>query len=139
MDSILSLLRTKGYRLTEIRKTIVEIFSTAGQPISAVDIMQEFKLRGLKVNKTTIYREIESLLGADVLKEVSLRDGTKRYEVDSNSHHHHLICLNCKKIQDVDLAADLEKQERRIETEQKFKIQSHSLEFFGLCKDCQNI
>lgn len=133
---ILELLRAQGFRITKIRKLIVEIFANSKEPISAVDIVSEFQSQGIKVNKTTIYREISSLISIGVLKEISFGDSTKRYEVSSDSHHHHLICIKCKKIEDVELHADLDAEEKRIAKEKNFQIQSHSLEFFGLCNKC---
>ncbi len=133
---ILELLRAQGFRITKIRKLIVEIFANSKEPISAVDIVSEFQSQGIKVNKTTIYREISSLISIGVLKEISFGDSTKRYEISSDSHHHHLICIKCHKVEDVDLHADLDSEEKRIAKEKNFSIQSHSLEFFGLCQSC---
>jgi hypothetical protein len=63
--------------------------------------------------------------------------GLKRYELLQEGHHHHVICSKCRKVQDVVLKVDLDAEEHKIQKDTGFKIQSHSLEFFGLCTDCQ--
>jgi len=53
-------------------------------------------------------------------------------------HHHHLICLECDKVEDVELANDLNEIEKRILQKNGFKIINHTLEFYGLCKQCSS-
>lgn len=132
---ILDELKRRGLRQSRIRKILVNIFANSSQPISAVDLLEKNKV---SANKTTIYRELYTLVSQKILSEIDFGDGIKRYELSGGTHHHHLICTNCKKIEDVDLKTDLDKEEQRVEKETGFKIKSHSLEFFGLCKNCQN-
>lgn len=131
---ILDELKRRGLRQSRIRKILVNIFTNSSQPISAVDLLEKNKV---SANKTTIYRELYTLVSQKILREIDFGDGIKRYELSGDTHHHHLICTNCKKIEDVDLKTDLDKEEQRVEKETGFKIKSHSLEFFGLCKNCQ--
>lgn len=133
---IVDQLRTEGHRITPIRGKILEFLSSSKSPISAPDLIYNFKSADINVNKTTIYRELEFLLQKQLINEVEFGDGKKRYEMD-NGHHHHLVCLNCSKVEDVNLDADLSGEQKKIEKETGFKIKSHSLEFFGYCKDCQ--
>lgn len=134
---IISRLKIKGSRITPIRKKIVEVFSKSSFPISAPDLIENFAKEKIDVNKTTIYRELDFLLEEDIIGEVEFGEGKKRYELNTGKHHHHLVCLNCKKVEDVSLKTDLSEEEKLIEKSTGFKIQSHSLEFFGYCKNCQ--
>ena len=136
-DEIIAKLKLAGHRITPIRSRIVEIFINSSTPISAIDLLEAFRILKLKVNKTTIYRELEFLLKENLIKEIEFREGKKRYELDTGHHHHHIVCLNCKKVEDVDLEVDLHQEEKLIEKKTGFKITSHSLEFFGYCKNCK--
>lgn len=136
-DKIIAKLKAGGYRITPAREQIVEIFINSSTPISAMDLIESFKVLKLKVNKTTIYRELDFLITKGLIKEIEFGEGKKRYELDTQHHHHHVVCLNCKKVEDVDLETDLTLEEKRIEKKTGFKIESHSLEFFGLCKNCR--
>ncbi len=136
-DEIIAKLKLAGHRITPIRAQIVEIFINSSTPISATDLIESFIILKIKVNKTTIYRELDFLSGKGLLKGIEFGEGKKRYELDTGHHHHHLVCLNCKKVEDVDLKTDLTAEEKLIEKNTGFKIESHSLEFFGYCKNCQ--
>ena len=61
---------------------------------------------------------------------------SSRYELESLDHHHHIICIDCDKVEDIVLEKYLDSQEQKIMRQKKFKTISHSLEFFGLCAEC---
>ncbi|WKZ25670.1 MAG: transcriptional repressor [bacterium] len=88
----------------------------------------------LKVNKTTVYRQLEKLIKNNKVIEVELGEGKKRYEVKSLDHHHHLICKKCGKLEDISL--DEEVLMNQVSKKTKFNVESHSLEFFGHCVKC---
>lgn len=136
-DEVTLNLISTGYRITPVRGLILETFRENLTPIAASDLIEVFKDLKFKVNKTTIYRELDFLIEKGILKEIEFGEGKKRYEIETGRHHHHIICIKCKKIEDVDLEVDLEGEEKKIEKDKKFKIKNHSLEFFGYCKNCQ--
>lgn len=136
-NQIIATLRDKGFKITKIRSGIVERFMNSKVPLSANDLIEYFHTQEIKVNKTTIYRELTFLLSENFIKEIEFGEGQKRYELEDFKHHHHLICLNCRKVQDIELKTDLEKEESRFLKQNQFKVINHSLEFFGYCKDCR--
>jgi len=75
------------------------------------------------------------LLKQNLVEELNFQTQAKLYEI-SGPHHHHLICLNCDRIEEVVLKNDLAKEEKRLAKNNNFKILKHSLEFFGSCKNC---
>jgi Fe2+ or Zn2+ uptake regulation protein len=126
------LLKEHNLKNTKVRRDLFQIFSKAGHPIDAVELTES-----LKVNKTSIYRELKVLLAKGLILEIDFGDGKKRYELSSLDHHHHLVCTSCKSVSDVQLSKDLSAEEELIEKEKSFKVQRHNLEFFGLCANCQ--
>jgi Fe2+ or Zn2+ uptake regulation protein len=127
----------KDYRLTPARKNILELFSYSCKPMTAQQILSYLAKNKIFVNKTTIYRELDFLLKKDFIKELHISSGRRYYERTEQKHHHHLICKKCGTIEDVTLIQNLAKEEKRLELEKDFKITDHSLEFFGLCVNCQ--
>ncbi|MDD6087555.1 MAG: transcriptional repressor, partial [Bifidobacterium boum] len=64
-------------------------------------------------------------------------DGQQMFRIcDDDSHHHHLICSGCGKTIEIE-PPDMEWM-RQIARSHGFKINSHTLEIFGLCSDCQH-
>ncbi|OHA62776.1 MAG: hypothetical protein A3E07_03490 [Candidatus Wildermuthbacteria bacterium RIFCSPHIGHO2_12_FULL_45_9] len=135
-ESVISVLREQGHRITNVRSAVVELLETSKSPLSADEIREELKKRKLDVNKTTVYRELDFLKGRNIAQEVEFGDKKKRYEI-VGKHHHHVVCVQCKRAEDVDLQQDLDVVEKKIARGKGFQITGHSLEFFGLCSNCR--
>lgn len=81
---------------------------------------------------------MEVLYKNDLIQRLEFGEGKFRYEIKKDKyHHHHLICTNCGKVEDVE-GEFLTKMENEIKSKKGFLVKSHSLEFFGICKNCQN-
>ena len=130
-SQIIGSMKQSGLRITPARKQIIERLVSSDFPLSAADLLRE-----VKVNKSTIYREIDSLLKYRIIISVGFCDGVKRYELLRLEHHHHLICMKCKSVTNVGIAENFSQEEKRIANEKKFTILNHNLEFFGFCKRC---
>lgn len=129
---------TTKERTTPIRTTLLKILSKIKKPLTTQELLAALETKGLKANKTTIYRQLEFLKENNIINEVYFNDRSIRYELKNiNTHHHHLICLKCKKVEDVSLPEDLHHQEQMVLKNNNFKVLQHFLEFFGLCKNCQ--
>ena len=128
-------LKNQGFRLTKVRLTIIKILTDLNRPQTSRQILEALRRQKLNVNKTTVYRELDFLLKQNLVEELNFQTQAKLYEI-SGPHHHHLICLNCDRIEEVVLKNDLAKEEKRLAKNNNFKILKHSLEFFGSCKNC---
>jgi Fe2+ or Zn2+ uptake regulation protein len=137
-EQLIDALRTKGFRITKIRQAMIEALAAARQPVSAPQLLEQVSAKHPSVNKTTIYRELDFLADNKILSEIDILDGMKRYEIlHPNHHHHHLVCTSCRDIQCVEVPHhDLHVLEGKIQQTHKFTVQSHVLEFFGLCSKC---
>ncbi len=125
------------WRTTKIRAAILDILSSAEQPLSAKEIGQQLHGKKLKANKTTIYRDLDLFLREQLVTQVGFNDDQKRYELTSTGHHHHLICKQCERIEDIILSKELQSEEERIMKKTNFKITKHALEFYGFCGTCK--
>lgn len=134
-DLTISSIQDKGYRITNIRKEVINLFSTSSTPLSANEIQHFLARAGAQANIATIYREIQFLLKNGYLTEVYLSPGHTSYESSELKHHHHLICNRCGRIDNITncLAHTLEES---VYKKKGFKITKHTLEFYGLCAQC---
>lgn len=135
-QEILTELKKKGFRITNIRKKLIGLFAKTKMPLSIQELLRGLEREGVAANKTTLYREMYFLMEQGIVDEIDFGDRKKRYESAHSTHHHHLVCLKCSKVKDVILSRELKKEELRIGRENSFTITSHSLEFFGLCNQC---
>lgn len=134
-EKILRKLRGGGHRITRGRSAIIDYLLTTSQPSTAFSIYETLKTRGLTLDRATVYRELAFLVSNDVVRQLRLSGKATHYEIRSN-HHHHLVCMKCNSVQDVVLGKHLEEHEQQILKRDKFKVVSHSLEFYGLCHSC---
>lgn len=140
IEQINSILRAKGYRKSKLRDSIICVLRLQKAPISAQEILDKVVDKDLAPNKTSVYRELETLLRENILREVSLMDGKKRYELSSaqDEDHSHLVCTECGQIQCLELDHGLSTVETQIQNRLGFKIKNRILEFFGLCLNCSS-
>lgn len=131
----------KEYRLTPQRRLVMEIFlENRERHLSAEEVYQLGRDRGEEIGLATIYRTLELLEGLGLLHKLNFGDGRSRYELSrqdiSVHHHHHLVCLGCEGIFEVedDLLYQLEEV---IEKKHRFRICNHNLQFYGYCRLCQ--
>jgi len=133
MDAIIRLMKEKGQRFTSQKK---EVLRALGQkPQTVLEILTSVNLKKHSIDKVTIYRILTSLVKLKVVREINLGDREARYELSNCEHHHHLVCENCGQIEDIELREDEILKE--VGKQSSFKVKSHSLEFFGICQDCQ--
>ncbi len=123
-------------RTTKVRLALIELLKDTSTPLSISEILSKLSSKALKPNKTTIYRELEFLSKQGLTSSVDFGEGKKRYE-GPGDHHHHIICVNCKRVKDVKIEKDLDIFNAKIVKTAGFKPVGHSLEFFGLCENCQ--
>ena len=130
-------LRNRGFRITKVRLAVEECFRSSRSPLSVAEVSAGLETQNLRVNKTTLYREIVFLLQQNVVREIDLLDGRKRYElVGSGDHHHHFVCTACQRILCVPIPPSFEALEKKLAKSVGFKVTKHVLEFFGLCRAC---
>lgn len=141
VSHLIERLQAQGWRITNVRRALLEILVVHHKPLSVADILEATTRRGLEPNKTTVYRELERLKEEGIIREV-LIDGKAQYVelIDEADHHHHLICTNCKRVEDFDPSHEVEKKidelTALVQKKTNFGEISHSVDFFGKCKRC---
>lgn len=128
--------KAQGYRMTKNRIALLELFLNEEHPLSAEEIQKKLKRKRVTADPSTIYRELDFLAQETVIQEVKLHSKKRFFELSFKSHHHHLVCLNCESIEEVEMDNELALLEKNIQRKSNFQIQSHVLEFFGLCGGC---
>jgi len=132
-------------RWTLPREAILDLLSRTSKHMSAKEIYDALSTLYPGIGLSTIYRNLELLVRAGFLNQLYIGDGQSRYEFQSDEkdkHHYHLICNKCGKIIDYDdfVEEELEcvkKAEEKVAGKYNFLVQDHNIDFFGLCKDCQ--
>lgn len=136
------LLKSRGLKMTNQRRIILEAFEEQpNEHFTAEEIYELVKVKCPEIGLATVYRTIQLFSELRLIDRLNLDDGFVRYEIGKKDvkghHHHHIICLNCGK---VDMFEDdlLDNLENRIYEQMGFQVTDHEVKLYGYCKDCMN-
>ena len=127
----------RGLKSTRQRSLIIDIFFGMGGHHSVEELWSRVRTQDAKVSVATVYRTMKLLSDCGLAHARNFGDGQTRYEAAIGRHHHdHLICTNCGQI--VEFENDrIEALQDAVARKHGFKVISHKMELYGLCKDCQ--
>lgn len=127
-------LRHARLKLTPARLAVIEFLENTEKPADVEMILEKLKKAKIKADPATIYRILDIFHEKGLVQKIEFGEGKYRWE-KSDKHHHHLICTNCGRVEDVE-GEYLSVLEKQIKNQTGFSVKSHSLEFFGLCREC---
>ena len=131
-------LRRTRQRYTLGRRQLVEVLLDLGRPATIPDIMSA----GARQSQSSLYRNLAILEQAGAVRRLASVDDVARYELaeELTEHHHHLVCSDCGRIDDVTLPRDIEHalgQAAEAPNEQRgYEVDSHRFELVGICPAC---
>lgn len=135
-EQVLARLRGLGRRLTRQRYLVVEALLAGERPQSAEGIYQRCREKDRGISYPTIYRTLEMLVEAEVVRKLHFGGSKYWYEAAwQREHHHHLVCLECGAKEPI-MVCPRELIAREAQRNQ-FKVLDHQFEILGICKDCQ--
>jgi Fe2+ or Zn2+ uptake regulation protein len=138
-QAILELFDTLGMRNTRPRRVLAERLASlaaSGADFTTQDLWKEVQADDSRIGLATVYRAVDLLAREGLLDRLPFPDGTQRYRLCGVSHHHHVTCLQCQRVVEVDACLPAELLDRVASTTD-FTIESHALELFGHCADCR--
>ncbi len=130
---------SRGVRMTNQRRVLVEIIQEAESHLDALDLWERAQKKDPTINKVTVYRTLNMLKKHGLVDELDLmhlRSGRHYYEAKTMRDHIHLACFRCGRIQEFESSL-FEKLKGQIERERRFHIQVVRVEAGGLCDKCQ--
>ncbi len=128
------LLNKHDLKITQARISLLELIEKENKPLDSQFLIDTLKQK-FKVDKVTIFRILNVLTEHGILRKLEFGEGKARYELNTEDHHH-LICQSCGNIEDIS-DCNIEALEKEIKQKKHFLVKLHTLEFYGLCKDCQ--
>lgn len=127
-------LRSVSLKATPARLGVLKLLETATTPIDVSAMTQYLEENNIPVDQATVFRIINLFTEKGLTKQIHLNEGKFRYELASKENHHHLVCENCGAIENIHCSVTEINQE--IKEKKQFTVKHHSLEFFGICKNC---
>jgi Fur family ferric uptake transcriptional regulator len=129
-------LRRHGYKLTPQRLAVVQAITSSQDSLTPATIYTRVQEEYPHIGLVTVYRTLEILAGLGLICELHGGGICRSYTTSLPEHHHHLICSGCGTVVDF-TQHHLGALESSLSQQSGFRIDSHLLEFFGLCQACQ--
>lgn len=130
-----TLLREKGFKATNARLALLDVLKKANRPLSTPEIVKRLEAYS---DQSTVYRGLDSLSEIGMIRRVEMGHTHAHYELAIGGlHHHHIICKACHQTEDISDCTMETREQSILGHSQRFaRIESHALEFFGICNHC---
>ncbi|MBI1328912.1 MAG: transcriptional repressor [Alphaproteobacteria bacterium] len=133
MTRIEKLCVDKGLRMTEQRRVIAQVLSSAQDHPDAEELYRRASAIDPHISIATVYRTVKLFEDAGILERHDFRDGRSRYEEAPDAHHDHLIDVQTGRVIEF-RNEEIEKLQRRVAEELGFELVDHRLELYGVPK-----
>ena len=129
-------LRDAGYKITPPRLAVLQVIEEEGEHLDPAQILRRAQSIHPDIGRATVYRTLELLTQLNIVRPIYVGEHGPTY-IRAEGGHHHLVCSTCGVVIDFDqcMAGDMT---RELAERFGFQIQSHLLEFYGLCAGCQS-
>jgi Fur family transcriptional regulator, peroxide stress response regulator len=122
-------------KLTPQRLAILEYLEGNKDHPSASDIYRAVSERFPTMSFATVYNTLKALKGTENVRELTIDPEKKRFDPNT-SLHHHLICIKCRKIIDINTEFELGLPNVH---KHGFEILGNHVDFYGICPECTTI
>lgn len=131
------------YKTKQRDRLISYLETVPGQHITAGDVCEAFRQDGASIGQSTVYRQLESLVGEGVLNKYIIDEKSPAcFEyVRSASHQGPGTCFHCKCEKCGRLihlhCEELEEIRNHLLGEHGFRLDPRRTVFYGICEACQ--
>ena len=132
-DDVEIKLKKSGLKVTRPRVLILSLLMEEHGPFNADEIYK--KLPSDSCDQATVFRALKQFVQKKLILSLAIDDSCTHYEYNCDTHHHHVVCRKCSKIETLKRCniSDLYDEARGL----GHIDLDHRLEIFGICKLCQ--
>ena len=131
-------LRNAGLKVTLPRVKILEILEkqTDDRHLTAEQVYKILLSENEDIGLATVYRVLTQFEAAGLVARHHFEGGNSVFELDHGSHHDHIVCMKCGK---VDEFTDemIELRQKEIAQRLGYELTDHSLYLYGFCIECK--
>lgn len=135
IKNTISLLKSRGYRITPQRVTIIKILHKNREHPGADEIFKQASKLYPKISMATIYNVLEVLEKEGLVKAIPVNQNTRRYDPNISAHAH-FICDRCNNVSDVEVDDKFTRKMQKYFSDNDYDFTSMELILRGFCKNC---
>jgi len=136
-------LKSSGLKATVPRLKILDLFvkneANQGRHMTAEDVYRHLIAEDMDIGLATVYRVLTQFEQAGLLQRHYFDSGKAVFELNEGSHHDHLVCLQCGKVEEF-FDPQIEERQNIVAREHGFVVSDHALYLYANCvkSDCPN-
>lgn len=133
-----SLIKDLGLNNTTQREYVLKVLFDNDGHLTAEEIVElAHDNYNVSIGIATVYRVLTFLEEMRIIKSISIDNVcSKKYEINLNKHHDHLICISCGKVIEF-CDSTIEQLQEDIAKRNDFRLKDHNMILYGICEDCQ--
>ena len=135
-NSIERLCKEKGMKMTEQRRTIARVLSSADDHPDVEEVYRRAGKMDPRISIATVYRTVRLFEEANIIERHDFGDGRSRYEEATDEHHDHLIDIQTRKIIEFQ-NTEIEELQKKIAAKHGMRLVGHRLELYGVPLDAK--
>lgn len=136
MSSLLAALQARGFRRTRARQAILAALAASSRHLKVAELHRRARELDSGVSLASVYRTMDLLGQLGLVAAIPTGHRHRHYAPCRAGHGHHLVCSGCGHVVEF-TDCRIEGLARRLARRARFRIESHALEFFGRCQQCQ--
>ncbi len=126
-------LKSTGLKATLPRLKILEVFQRGTQRhMTAEDVFRVLLQERSDIGLATVYRVLTQFEQAGILTRSNFESGKAVYEINEGTHHDHLVCLDCGRVEEF-YDAEIEQRQLAVARAKGFEIAEHALSLYAHC------
>ncbi|MES2482390.1 MAG: ferric iron uptake transcriptional regulator [Pseudomonadota bacterium] len=126
-------LKSTGLKATLPRLKILDVFQRGAQRhMTAEDVFRVLLVDRTDIGLATVYRVLTQFEQAGILSRSHFESGKAVYELNEGTHHDHLVCLDCGRVEEF-YDAEIEKRQNAVAEAKGFAIADHALSLYAHC------
>src|ERR1700761_4699512 len=130
VDRIEKLCVEKGMRMTDQRRVVARVLSSAKDHPDVEELYRRAHAEDPHISIATVYRTVRLFEEAGIIERHDFRDGRSRYEETPDSHHDHLIDMRSGRVIEF-VEPEIEELQERIARKLGYRLVDHRLELYG--------
>ena len=131
MDRIEKLCIEKGMRMTDQRRVVARVLSTAHDHPDVEELYRRAHQVDPHISIATVYRTVRLFEESGIIARHDFRDGRSRYEEAPDTHHDHLIDMKTGQVIEF-MDEEIEALQAAIAKRLGYRLVDHRLELYGV-------
>ncbi len=127
-------LRKAGLKATLPRLKILDVLeNTSARHMTAEDVYRSLLDAGEEIGLATVYRVLTQFESAGLVIRHNFEGARSVFEMDSGTHHDHMVCVECGRVFEF-MDEKIEERQKQVAADNDFMMDDHALYIYGVCQ-----